>query len=127
MFTAPLDLESLLAENPKPAPLPPETLLGHLHLHVRDLAEAEAFFAGKLKMAVTLRTYPGALFFAWDGYHHHMGANTWAGRHLAPQGATGLLGYALLAPKGVPKGTFRDPVGARVGVLDEDGPLGLSL
>jgi catechol 2,3-dioxygenase len=83
MFTAPLNLESLL---------------GHLHLHVPDLAEA--FFAGRLRMAVTLRTYPGALFFARDGYHHHVGANTWAGRRLAPEGSTGLVGYALKAPRG---------------------------
>ncbi len=122
-FTAPLDPERLLAENPKPAPLPPETLLGHLHLHVKDLAEAEAFFTGRLRMAVTLRIYPGALFFAWDGYHHHLGANIWAGRRLAPEGATGLLGYTPLAPKGVPKGAFPDPVGARVEVLDGEDPL----
>ncbi|GAB5602018.1 VOC family protein [Thermus sp. FJN-A] len=112
MFTAPLDLERLLAENPNPGPLPPETRLGHIHLHVPDLREAEAFFAGKLGMAVTLRTYPGALFFAWDGYHHHVGANTWAGRRKAPEGATGLLGYGLLAPRGVAPGRYLDPSGA---------------
>jgi catechol 2,3-dioxygenase len=119
MFTAPLNLESLLAENPRPAPLPPETLLGHLHLHVPDLEEAEAFFAGRLRMAVTLRTYPGALFFAWDGYHHHVGANTWAGRRLAPEGSTGLVGYALKAPPEVPPGLYRDPTGALGQVVAE--------
>lgn len=113
MFTAPLNLESLLAENPKATPLPPETLLGHLHLHVADLDEAEAFFAARLGMALTLRTYPGALFFAWDGYHHHVGANTWAGKRGAWQGATGLLGYTLLDPWGREE-TLLDPVGARV-------------
>ncbi|GLV47477.1 glyoxalase [Thermus sp. LT1-2-5] len=113
MFTAPLDLEGLLAESPKAAPLPPETLLGHLHLHVEDLAEAEAFFTGSLGMEVTLRTYPGALFFAWDGYHHHVGANTWAGKRRAPYGATGLLGYTLLDPQGR-AATLLDPVGAGV-------------
>jgi catechol 2,3-dioxygenase len=79
---------------------------------VPDLAEAEAFFAGRLRMAVTLRTYPGALFFAWDVYHHHVGANTWAGRRLAPEGSTGLVGYALKAPPEVPPGLYRDPTGA---------------
>jgi catechol 2,3-dioxygenase len=121
MFTAPLDLEGLLGENPSDAPLPPETRLGHLHLHVERLEEAEAFFAGRLGMAVTLRTYPGALFFAWDGYHHHMGANTWAGQRKAPPGATGLLSYTLLAPRGVAPGRLRDPTGARVEVLTEGG------
>ena len=119
MFTAPLNLESLLAENPRPAPLSPETLLGHLHLHVPDLEEAEAFFAGRLRMAVTLRTYPGALFFAWDGYHHHVGANTWAGKRLAPEGSTGLVGYALEAPAGVPPGLYQDPTGVQVRVASQ--------
>ena len=122
MFTAPLNLEKLLAENPDPTPLPPETPLGHLHLHVEDLAAAEAFFNGKLGMEVTLRTYPGALFFAWDGYHHHVGANTWAGRRKAPPGATGLLGYTLLAPPGVPPGEHPDPTGALARVLTEPPP-----
>ena len=119
MFTAPLNLESLLAENPRPAPLPPETLLGHLHLHVPDLEEAEAFFAGRLRMAVTLRTYPGALFFAWDGYHHHAGANVWTGKRLAPEGSTGLVGYALEAPAGVPPGLYQDPTGVQVRVASQ--------
>ena len=117
MFTAPLSLARLLRESPGPSPLPPETLLGHIHLHVPDLAEAEAFFSGTLGMAVTLRTYPGALFFAWDGYHHHVGANTWAGKRLAPEGSTGLLGYVLLAPPGVPPGLYPDPSGAQVEVV----------
>lgn len=119
MFTAPLNLEGLLGETPHPTPLPPETRLGHFHLHVGDLREAEAFFGGRLGMATTLRTYPGALFFAWDHYHHHVGANTWAGRRKAPEGATGLLGYTLLAPFGVPPGTYRDPTGALAEVLTE--------
>jgi len=113
MFTAPLNLERLLSEAPGPGPLPPEVLLGHLHLHVESLEEAEAFFAGELGMEVTLRTYPGALFFAWDGYHHHIGANIWAGRRKAPPGATGLLAYSLLDPWGRER-TLKDPTGAEV-------------
>jgi catechol 2,3-dioxygenase len=119
MFTAPLNLEKLLGESPGSSSLPPETQLGHIHLHAADLAEAEAFFSGRLGMAVTLRTYPGALFFAWDGYHHHVGANTWAGRRLAPEGSTGLVGYALKAPPEVPPGLYRDPSGAQVEVVGQ--------
>ena len=119
MFTAPLNLEKLLGESPSSSSLPPETQLGHIHLHVADLAEAEAFFSGRLGMAVTLRTYPGALFFAWDGYHHHVGANTWAGKRLAPEGSTGLVGYALEAPAGVPPGLYQDPTGVQVRVASQ--------
>ena len=117
MFTAPLNLERLLSEAPSPGPLHPETHLGHLHLHVESLEEAEAFFAGELGMEVTLRTYPGALFFAWDGYHHHVGANIWAGRRKAPPEATGLLGYTLLDPWGREM-ALRDPTGVEVRLSD---------
>jgi catechol 2,3-dioxygenase len=30
--------------------------------------------------------YPGAMFFAADGYHHHLGTNTWAGPGAGPAG-----------------------------------------
>jgi catechol 2,3-dioxygenase len=30
--------------------------------------------------------YPGALFLAAGGYHHHLGTNTWAGPGAAPPG-----------------------------------------
>ena len=33
-----------------------------------------------LGLAVTTRAYPGALFFAADGYHHHLATNTWSVR-----------------------------------------------
>lgn len=113
MFSAPLNLEGLLSQATGPNPLPPDTLLGHLHLHVEDLEEAEAFFAGNLGMEVTLRTYPKALFFAWDGYHHHVGANVWAGKRRAPPESTGLLGYTLLDPWGR-RMELEDPAGMRV-------------
>ncbi len=112
MFTRALDLKALLQEAQGAHPLPEGTRLGHIHLHVESLKEAEAFFAGRLGMAVTERGYPGALFFAWDGYHHHVGANTWA-HFLPPPKATGLLGYALLDPLGREE-TLLDPTGAQV-------------
>jgi catechol 2,3-dioxygenase len=31
--------------------------------------------------------YPGALFFAAGGYHHHLGTNVWAGRTASPPAA----------------------------------------
>ena len=119
MFTLPLDLKALVQEGKTPKTLPPETQLGHIHLHVEDLAQAEAFYGQTLGMAVTLRGYPGALFFAWDGYHHHVGANIWAGRAKASEGATGLLSYTFRAPKEVAAGRLLDPTGAEVVLLPE--------
>ncbi len=57
--------------------------MGHLHLHVGDLDAARAFYADRLGLEL-MTTYPGALFLAAGGYHHHLGANTWAGEGVAP-------------------------------------------
>ncbi len=100
MVTRPLDLEDLLQEARQETPLPPETRFGHLHLHVPDLDEAEAFFAGVLGLKVTQRSYPGARFFAAGDYHHHIGTNIWARGRRAPAGATGLVSYTWQAPPG---------------------------
>ncbi len=94
MFTRPLDVEGLLAQAPRPRPLPPKARLGHVHLHVADLEEAEAFYTGVLGLTVTQRTYPGARFLAAGAYHHHLGLNTWARGRRAPPEATGLVRYA---------------------------------
>jgi catechol 2,3-dioxygenase len=60
--------------------MPPGTVIGHVHLHVGDLAMASDFFGQALGLDVTVWEYPGALFFAARDYHHHLGANIWAGR-----------------------------------------------
>jgi len=81
MATEPLDLDKLLATNQDqsaPPHVSPKTGLGHIHLHVSDLAAAERFYREFLGLAVTQRSYPGALFFSAGGYHHHVGTNTWA-------------------------------------------------
>jgi catechol 2,3-dioxygenase len=64
--------------------MPPGTVLGHVHLHVGDLAVASDFFGHALGLDVTVWDYPGALFFAARNYHHHLGANVWAGRDAQP-------------------------------------------
>ncbi len=83
MHTDPLDVQGLLAEIAGEAEswsgIHPNTDIGHVHLHVADLNEAEAFYHGLLGFDVTQRDYPGARFFAAGGYHHHLGTNIWAG------------------------------------------------
>jgi catechol 2,3-dioxygenase len=102
MVTRPLDVEGLLQEGASEpwSGLPPETDIGHVHLHVADLDEAEAFYSGILGLAVTQRNYPGARFFAAGGYHHHVGTNTWAGRGAPPPppDAVGLRAFSLVVP-----------------------------
>jgi len=85
--------------------MPPGTTLGHVHLQVSDLDEAERFWVDALGLDVTVRGYPGALFTSVGGYHHHVGLNTWAGAGASPppEGALGLDRFELVLPdeKGV--------------------------
>ncbi len=53
--------------------------MGHVHLHVPAFDTAEAFYCGQVGFEPTVRGYPGALFVAAGGYHHHLGMNTWVG------------------------------------------------
>jgi catechol 2,3-dioxygenase len=71
-----------------------------MHMQVSDLGRAEAFYGDLLGLEVMQRSYPGALFVAAGGYHHHLGLNTWAGRNAAPPppDAAGLIAFALAIP-----------------------------
>jgi len=86
MYTRPLDVAALLENAPdrRGAGLPPGTRLGHVHLRVQDLSAAEPFYTRDLPLEVTARGYSGALFFAADGYHHNIAANTWGVRNAQP-------------------------------------------
>ena len=115
MATLPLDVEAVLAEMPATPDegMPAGTRMGHVHLQVRDIPEAEAFYAGALGFDPTVRGYPGALFVSAGGYHHHLGLNTWgtAGAPPPPPGARG-LGRAEIV---VPEPRELDRVEARLG------------
>ena len=103
MSTDPLDVEAVMAAG-RGEPwtgMPPGTRIGHLHLHVGDLARAASFYADALGLAPTVRGYPGALFLAAGGYHHHLGLNTWAGPAAAPPGESDakLLEWTVEVPR----------------------------
>lgn len=101
MATDPLDTDSLLAAA---GPghwdgLPPGTVIGHLHLHVGDLAVATDFYAEALGLDRVVWNYPGALFLSAGGYHHHLGVNTWARGAASPsQDDARLLEWTLELP-----------------------------
>ncbi len=107
MATLPLDLDDLLAElqhtpidAEADALLPAGTRIGHMHLQVSELEQTEHFYADVLGFEVTVRGYPGALFVAAGGYHHHVGLNTWNSRGgTAPApGSAGLRAYEIILP-----------------------------
>jgi catechol 2,3-dioxygenase len=79
MANKPLDFEGILADGGKEEPdehMPAGTRIGHVHLQVGDLAEAEKFYTGALGFEKTA-TLPGALFVSAGCYHHHVAANVW--------------------------------------------------
>ncbi len=104
MATLPLDLRNLMAEldgHTEVQPLAPSgTVMGHVHLQVSGLTEAESFYAGVLGFDVMVRGYPGALFVSAGGYHHHIGLNTWnsAGAPPSRPGSVGLRSFEILLP-----------------------------
>jgi catechol 2,3-dioxygenase len=102
MATDPLDLDDLVrAAGGAPwAGLPTGTAVGHLHLHVGDLARAAAFYSAALGLDRTVWSYPGALFLAAGGYHHHLGTNVWAGAGATPPAAdeAQLLAWTIELP-----------------------------
>jgi catechol 2,3-dioxygenase len=59
-----------------------------VHLKVADVARASAFYRDALGFDEKARL-PGAAFLAADGYHHHVGLNSWqsAGASTPPDSA----------------------------------------
>src|SRR5947209_2923583 len=104
MSTLPLDLNDLVGQlrgaAEIQAEMPAGTRIGHVHLQVSELGEAEAFYHGVLGFDVVVRGYPGALFVSAGGYHHHIGLNTWhsAGTPPAPAGSVGLRSFTIELP-----------------------------
>ena len=82
MSTLPLDFDDLVRAGGEErwTGAPRGTVMGHVHLHVGDIARASAFYHDALGLDRMVWSYPGALFLAAGGYHHHLGVNTWAGK-----------------------------------------------
>jgi catechol 2,3-dioxygenase len=55
----------------------PDTILGHIHLHVDKLADSKAFYTQLLKMDVVIELPESALFLSFAHYHHHIAINRW--------------------------------------------------
>ncbi len=113
MVSDPIDAEGILASTSDSGVVDPQTCLGHVHMHVRDLGDAQTFYEGTLGLKKTA-TIPGALFYAAGDYHHHVGANTWAPDRPVPVGATGLIDYTWCVGDGVTREPLTDPTGATV-------------
>ena len=103
MANAPIDFDSLLGEltpeNAEWRGMPDGTRLGHMHLRVGDLQQADAFYHEILGFDIVFR-FPSALFMSAGGYHHHLGLNTWHSLRgpRPPANAVGLEAFTVILP-----------------------------
>jgi catechol 2,3-dioxygenase len=101
--------------------------VGHLHLHVGDLARAMRFWTevvGFERMA----EIPGqAGFVAAGSYHHHLGFNVWRGTGVPPAPPAGVVGlerWTVRLPGAADVAALRERLaGAGAAVEDADGGL----
>lgn len=117
MATEPLDVDSVIAAGGagRWTGMPAGTVIGHVHLHVADLGEGERFYHRALGLDKVVWSYPGALFLSAGGYHHHLGANTWArGAESATDADARLLEWEVVLPS-------RDDVAAAANSLRGEG------
>ena len=101
----PLDVETLLRElqpgNRLDQAVPEGTVIGHIHLHVADIGEANHFYHDLLGFEIQGEsTSVGISFLSAGGYHHHIGLNTWLGQGAPapPSDALGLRYFTIVLP-----------------------------
>jgi catechol 2,3-dioxygenase len=100
MATDQLDIDGLLAltdtHTTSYAKAPDDLRIGHMHLRVGDLEQADRFYAGTIGFAPT-RKRSGAAFLSSGRYHHHLGINIWQSAGAGPRDdtTTGLAWFSL--------------------------------
>lgn len=98
LTTTPMDYRGVLAtvqsDDNEFTGLAQGTIIGHIHLHVASVPQTEIFYRDVLGMDV-LFNLGSATFMSYEGYHHHVGANIWAGRTIPTQPVQGLEKYML--------------------------------
>lgn len=113
MTTEPLDVDDLrrAAGGTRWSTFPRDGLIGHVHLQVGDVAEAERFYHGVLGLDVASR-YGGASFFGSGGYHHQLAGNVWYSEGAGPRDPS-LAGLAEVVLRADP--AERTAITARTG------------
>ncbi len=103
MATDPVDLQGLLNDAQDDGKqwqgLPEGTHIGHIHLQVGNIPQAEHFYHTILGFDITAHM-ASATFLSAGGYHHHIGANTWQSRGAlpTPETAAGLQTFIIALP-----------------------------
>jgi catechol 2,3-dioxygenase len=126
MATDPLDLDDLMSEldgqDVAWTGLHPQTVLGHMHLHVGSLPKANEFYGDVIGLDLIMRYGNAALFMSAGGYHHHLGLNTWAGVNAPPPppDAIGLRYFSMNLPQSAEVGAIADRVRGNGGSIEEN-------
>ncbi|MFC4430393.1 VOC family protein [Citricoccus alkalitolerans] len=83
--------------------------VGHVHLQVGNVQEAEDFYIRELGFEKTTALGTMALFVSAGGYHHHMAMNTWNSTGVGPRRNTlGLGSVEITLPQGDGLGSAED-------------------
>jgi len=121
METLRLNFNDLLstAGKEKWSGVPDGTVIGHVHLRVRDPAEAEKWWHENMGFETMARYGPSAVFLASGGYHHHVGANSWhsAGAGRRDPARAGLSWVQFSAADGEGERRLEDPWGTAIRVF----------
>jgi len=125
MATNPLDARAVIdaAKGELWTGMPAGTKVGHVHLYVGDIDDAEAFYHRGLGLDKMVWSYPGALFLSAGGYHHHLGTNTWAaGAPPATDDDARLLEWTIVVPSADDAAAAAENIRAQgYDVIDSDG------
>ena len=114
MTTEPLDAEGVLAAAEGDLPDAAAGVdVGHVHLKVRDVERAVEFWTHEAGMELMARYGADAAFLADEGYHHHVGANSWYSRGAALEPSEG-PGLDRVVIADAPERTLVTPDGVEV-------------
>lgn len=102
MSVDPLDVQGVIqtaAESgEKWTGMPADTVMGHIHLHISDIAETRKFYVDGLGFRVLASMGAQTMFLGDQKYHHHIGVNVWNGVGIPalPEKTAGLQYYTLV-------------------------------
>ncbi len=103
MANLPLDIDGIMAElkeGEQWEKLSDGSVLGHMHLHVRQIPEGIDFYKDIIGLDLMMEWGQTAAFLSSGGYHHHLGINTWngVGASPPPPKSIGLDHFSVILP-----------------------------
>jgi catechol 2,3-dioxygenase len=127
--TEEMDADGVLAAaTQQQTSFPEDTIIGHVHLKVADLAQTERFYTEIVGLSLKNNFGKEAKFFAVGSYHHQIGSNTWLGKGVPAMEANdlGLAYYTFLLPNQEAYKKFTLHL-AKLGLYEPKGNTPLSL